>query len=380
MFLIRTFIIILFLLPLQNHLCAQVFFIRGVVVDGDTQQPLANASVFINNSTSGTVTNAAGEFQLGPFAPGEYEVVASFVGYYNLLYVANLQSASLKITFQLGRKEQQMRELLILPNETRMRYLEIFRQTLLGETIAAGRAKIKNLKEVQFAAGNNKNEVIAYCDTTLVVDNPELGYVVYFDLVDFYFNRSTGESRFFGYTRFVDKDTDGETKRKWARRRRQTYEGSSMHFFRSLANKNLKQDGFSMQNVYRKEMKRESGETITIQRNGISSMDMAVPVTEDSILHIYSDSGYRIYQLKIADWLRVVYNRTSALKSEITRNRIITGQVRDMTVSGIRPVKPPAPILIDYRGRLLTAMLFYYDGIWMYERLANMLPEDYVPE
>lgn len=376
---LRTFIIFVFFITPCKLLFAQSYFIKGVVIDGDSRQPLANSSVFINNTTNGTVTNAAGEFQLGPLAPGEYEVVASFVGYHNLLYVANLKSASLRIVFEMGKKEQQMRELLILPSETRMRYLDIFKRTLLGQTVAAERAKIKNLKDVQFAAGGNSNEIIAYCDTSLVVDNPELGYVVNFDLVDFYFNRATGESRFFGYTRFFDKDTDGETKRKWARRRKQTYEGSSMHFFRSLVNKNLIQDGFSMQNVYRKEMKRETT-TIVIGRSGSNSMDMAVPVIEDSVLHLYSDSGYRIYQLKVADWLRVVYHKSTSLKNEITKNRIITGQLKDMTVTGIRPIKPPVPILIDYRGRLLTAMSFYYDGIWMYERLANMLPEDYVPE
>ncbi|TWI80284.1 carboxypeptidase-like protein [Lacibacter cauensis] len=380
MYFIRTFIILFLLLQLSSSLYAQNFFIYGVVVDGDTQQPLANASIFINNSTSGTVTNTAGEFKLGPFVPGEYEVVASFVGYHKILYVANLHAASLKISFQMGRKEQQMRELLILPSETRMRYLEIFKRTLLGQTAAAERAKIKNLKDVQFTTGQNSSEIIAYCDTTLVVDNPELGYVINFDLVDFYFNRTTGESRFFGYTRFVDKDTEGETKRKWARRRKQTYDGSSMHFFRSLVNKNLKQEGFTMQNVYRKELKREPGETITLRSNGTSSIEVAVPVTEDSVLHLYKDSGYRIYQLKVAHWLRVLYNKNTNLKNEVTRNRIITGQMRDGTVSGIRPVKPPVPILIDYRGRLLTAMSFYHDGIWMYERLANMLPEDYVPE
>lgn len=376
---LRTLIIFILFVTPWKLLFAQSYFIKGVVIDGDSKQPLANSSVFINNTTNGTVTNAAGEFQLGPLAPGEYEIVASFVGYHNLLYVANLKSASLKIVFEMGKKEQQMRELLILPSETRMRYLDIFKRTLLGQTVAAERAKIKNLKDVQFAAGGNSNEIIAYCDTSLVVDNPELGYVVNFDLVDFYFNRATGESRFFGYTRFFDKDTDGETKRKWARRRKQTYEGSSMHFFRSLVNKNLKRDGFNMQNVYRKEMKRETT-TIVIGRSGSNSMDMAVPVIEDSVVHLYSDSGYRIYQLKVADWLRVVYHKSTSLKNEITKNRIITGQLKDMTVTGIRPIKPPVPILIDYRGRLLTAMSFYYDGIWMYERLANMLPEDYVPE
>lgn len=372
--------ILFFFLLLQSNLFAQSFFIRGVIVDGETQQPLVNASVYINNSTNGTITNAAGEFQLGPFVPGEYEVVASFVGYNNLLYVANLRSASLKITFQMGKKEQQMRELLILPNETRLRYLEIFKQTLLGQSPAGLRAKIKNLKDVQFASGSNKNEVIAYCDTTLVVDNPELGYVISFDLVDFYFNQNTGESRFFGYTRFVDKDTDGETKRKWAKRRRLAYEGSSMHFFRSIVKRNLKLDGFSMQNVYRKEMNMQPGSTVTISSSGTSSMDMAVPVTEDSLLHLYSDSGYRIYELKIADWLRVIYNKNSALKNDITKNRIVTGQLPNMTVSGIRPIKPRTPVLVDDRGRILTAMSFYYDGMWTYERLANMLPEDYEPK
>ncbi len=376
---LRTLLVFFFVLFTVN-LFAQSFYIRGLVVDGETQQPLANASVFINNSTSGTVSNAAGEFQLGPFAPGEYEVVASFIGYSKLLYVANLHAASLRITFQMGKKEQQMRELLILPSETRMRYLETFKRNLLGESSAGLRAKIKNLKDVQFAAGSNRNEIIAYCDTTLIVDNPELGYVIYFDLVDFYFNRNTGESRFYGYTRFVDKDTDGETKRKWARRRKQTYEGSSMHFFRSIINKQLKEDGFSMQNVYRQEMKREPGATIQLNTSGMKSMDIARPVTEDSILHLYSDSGYRIYELKIADWLRIIYNRNTTLKKDISRNRIITGQMVDMTVNGIRPIKPRTPVLIDYRGRILTAMSFYYDGMWAYERLANLLPEDYVPD
>lgn len=377
--LFRTILIFFFLL-VNGHVFAQSFFIRGFIVDGETQQPLANASVYINNSTSGTITNAAGEFQLGPFAPGEYEVVASFVGYSNLLYVANLRTASLKITFQLSKKDQQMRDLLILPSETRMRYLEIFKRNLLGESSAGLRSKIKNLKDVQFAAGSNKNEVIAYCDTTLVVDNPELGYVVYFDLVDFYFNRNTGESRFYGYTRFVDKDTDGDTKRKWARRRKQAYEGSSMHFFRSIVSRNLKADGFSMQNVYRQEMKKEPAATIQINASGMSSMDIAMPVTEDSILHLYSDSGYRVYELKIADWLRVLYNKNTALKKDITKNRIVGGQMVDLTVAGIRPIKPRTPVLIDDRGRTVTPMSFYYDGMWSYERLANMLPEDYKPE
>lgn len=373
--------LIIICLLLQSNSAAQSLYIRGKVLDAETGLPLSNASIFINNSTTGTISNATGEFQLGPFAPGSYEVIASFVGFDRLLYAADLQTISLRITFQMTKKDSEMRELLILPEETRMKYLEAFKRNLLGETSAAKRAKIRNLKDVQFAATQDKNEIVAYCDTTIVVDNPELGYVVHFDLVDFYLNRRTGESRFYGYTRFQEKDENGTVKRKWLKRRRDAYEGSSMHFFRSLVACTLKQEGFDMQNVYKKEMKPQPGQPVIIQASpaGINnSFNIAVPVTEDSVLRVYRESGYKIYQLKTADWLRILYNKNTDLKEDIMRSRIIGGQPRTGTVTGLRPFRPP--ILVDNRGRVLSVMGFYYEGMWSYERLANMLPEDYVPE
>ena len=122
-------LIIIFLLA-QSNLVAQSFYIKGIVIDNETSVPLANSSVFINNSTTGTVTNSAGEFQLGPFAPGTYEVITSFVGYERLLYIADIRKASMKISFRMTRREEEMRELLILPEATRLRYLEIFRKNL----------------------------------------------------------------------------------------------------------------------------------------------------------------------------------------------------------------------------------------------------------
>ena len=71
------------LLILQSS--SQQFYIRGRVSDVETQQPLKGASVYINNTTRGTTTNANGDFELGPFSPGRYEVIASFVGYESLL-------------------------------------------------------------------------------------------------------------------------------------------------------------------------------------------------------------------------------------------------------------------------------------------------------
>ena len=153
-----------------------------------------------------------------------------------------------------------------------------------------------------------------------------------------------------------------------------------MHFYRSLVQRKLKEEQFAVQNIYKKEMKREGGvpQNITLNLGGSNSIDIAVPVTEDSLLRVYSDSGYTIYEIKTADRLRILYAKNTALKQDITKNRIVGGQPRDGTVSGLRPFQPP--ILVDYRGRLLTPMAAYNDGMWAFERLANMLPEDYEPE
>ena len=212
---------------MQQLAVAQSFYIRGKVLDGETLAPLKNASVYINNSTKGAITDDNGEFQLGPLQAGHYELVASYVGFEALLYSVDITAGGFKITFQLSKKEKQMRELLILPNETRVRYLKIFKDNLLGFTNAAQSCKIKNLSEVQFAAGSNKNEVIAYADTSLIIENPELGYIIHFTIIDFYYNRSTGLSYFSGYTRYEDMNKEGEQKRRWKRRRNDTYEGSS---------------------------------------------------------------------------------------------------------------------------------------------------------
>ena len=59
-------------------------------------------------------------------------------------------------------------------------------------------------------------------------------------------------------------------------------------------------------------------------------------------------------------------------------NRSVGGQPRTGPITGSRTFRHP--ILVDNRGRVLSAMGFYYEGVWSYERLANMLPEDYVPD
>ncbi|MFN9782027.1 MAG: carboxypeptidase-like regulatory domain-containing protein, partial [Sphingobacteriales bacterium] len=56
----KILIIILCLLPAS--LFAQGYRVSGTVIDAQTRQPLAGASVFCQNTTIGTLTNSNGEF------------------------------------------------------------------------------------------------------------------------------------------------------------------------------------------------------------------------------------------------------------------------------------------------------------------------------
>ena len=342
-------------------------------MDGETQQPLKGASVYINNSTKGTVTNDNGEFQLGPFEPGRYEVVATFVGYEPLLYTAEIRTATFRINFQMDKKGAMLTEVLVLPDALRKKYLEILKQNILGFTASAERCRIRNLNEVEFVAGDSKDEIKAFTEDELVIDNPDLGYTIYFQLVEFYFNKSNSTNYFFGYTRFVDKEA-GELKKKFIRRRKEAYIGSTMHFFRSLVKKELEKEGFNVTQVIMSDRKKDSSQTnITTQKIAIGTKTV-----EDSMIRIYPDSLYKIYELRLGDGWRINYNGNTELKKQILQKSLGGFQPPAVTACGLRLKDSPA--LLNEKGLLLTPMNLYFDGIWAYERLANMLPDDYVYE
>src|SRR6186997_2960712 len=291
----RSVLFLLFFSFVQNSF-SQQFYIRGRVTDIETQLPLKGASVYINNTTKGSTTNDKGDFELGPFQPGRYEVVASFVGYDALLYSAEIKSSNLRISFKVEKKEEVLREVLVLSSELRKRYLDIFKQFVIGQTIAAERCQIKNIEEVQFASGETKDEIMAYTEKALVIENPELGYTIHFDLLAFSYNKVTSAAYFYGYTRFVDWGKD-EKKQKWIRKRQDAYEGSTVHFFRSLVNKQLTKERFTVYQLLntKKEKKDSAGITINIQKNN-QGMQMASKAIEDSMIRIYPDSVYKLYE------------------------------------------------------------------------------------
>ena len=59
----------------------QAAAIRGVVLDKETKEPLIGATVQINGTTTGAITDVDGKFELGGLRNGTYQLVISYISY-----------------------------------------------------------------------------------------------------------------------------------------------------------------------------------------------------------------------------------------------------------------------------------------------------------
>ena len=67
-------------LALQSYSQRNEYLIHGKVTDQSTGLPLAGASVFCQNTTMGTISNAEGEFRM-VVPNGGYDLVVSYTSY-----------------------------------------------------------------------------------------------------------------------------------------------------------------------------------------------------------------------------------------------------------------------------------------------------------
>ena len=104
----------LFLFLLFNIATIAQINIAGKVVNDQTGSPVQGASVYFNNTSIGTNTNAAGQFSLQNSNVVNAELIISCVGYELLVFkigAATIQNKN--FTFKLAVKEQQLRDVLI---------------------------------------------------------------------------------------------------------------------------------------------------------------------------------------------------------------------------------------------------------------------------
>lgn len=230
-------IIVLCILLVPKFLLAQIY--SGIIIDMDSEIPLANANVFLAGTLTGTTTNKDGYFELNTNGNISVPVVFSFVGYTTrVLSFYELASDSI---IKLKKDVLEIEEINVKSNSSgwsRGRMMQVFKEEFLGTSINALFCNIENGNDIYLYYNSDTKVLHANSRKPIVIENKLLGYRVYY-LLD-YFRKSDSTIQFKGYCRFEELNIVKDRRKNTIEQQRgKTYLGSIMHFIRYLHNENL---------------------------------------------------------------------------------------------------------------------------------------------
>lgn len=310
--------------------------IYGSVYSAKDSTALEGVSVYFDGTSLGTVTNRDGNFRIGKNQAGAAPLVISFLGFEKLILNISEKTVDLPNVY-LEEKEEMLAEVLIEPDTwSREKKLRIFKREFLGNSIAAADCKIKNEEAIKLYYSPTKNVLSAEISEPLIIINKHLGYRVVFDLSFFevqFLNspNSLSSKRMVLYegTSFFE-ELRKRPRKRFFENRGLSYSGSSLLFMRSLAQHRLKENRFR---IFHKSFETEP---------------------------------YRFFELsktKEGTLVKLLAEKLSILYYDLEQSGLET----------------KSEFTIDNLGNHTPPMAVIFSGEMSHNRLANMLPLDYVP-
>jgi hypothetical protein len=344
--------------------------IRGNVVSAETGKPIAGVSIFISNTSRGTVTDDKGEFVLRNIPTGKYILVISNVGYQT--DQEPIDSRSLKPFYNISMrvKTDDLSEVTVraYDQEGWKRWGEFFREYFIGTSAFSKQCKIVNPEAVRIHYNKNKKILSAFSDGPILIENRALGYLLQVNLENFRMDFISQHILFNIFPLFKEMDGTPRDKKQWAANRKLAYYGSLMHFYRALFRGRVKEEGFSMHHF--------------------AHPDSTETAADPSYIIAVRDSNAMILDFK--DVVKVTYLRKAVPEEYLSDYGLDPTNPEDktlhtMTRSNVNgwtttlELTNRAPIEVFANGSSLnTDMQFVGFWIW-WQKMATLLPFDYDP-
>ncbi|HEX2869276.1 MAG TPA: carboxypeptidase-like regulatory domain-containing protein [Ignavibacteriales bacterium] len=319
--------------------------VKGKVTDLETKEPLTSATVFLENTTYGTASDITGSYEILNVEPGSYHLIISMVGYEIKRIPVRITAGShLELEIKLKQRPVVLGQVNVtgnLPDEWND-YIDIFTREFIGKGKFSGDVKLLNPEVINFRKDEKTKNLIAFSDSIIILENKALGYKLFVVLEKFSYSVA-GDVDYLTRVRFQElKAESDDEKSEWKDNRLYCYLGSQRHFFSSLINKRLFDEGFQVRKGY----------MITLSSGGGS-----VVSEEDFNLEAFG-----------GEFLRV--NLDMSLKVEYTG--------RNSAVTFITPGFPYF-ILLDSQGNRVDANNLKVTGGWAEQRMSFALPYNYLP-
>lgn len=368
--------------------------LSGQVLDAQTSKPLEMANVFFANTTVGMPTNAQGKFAFPTLKPGSYTLVVSYLGYQLYKQAITVADAPQTFIIQLAPTTNQLSEVVVRPHRNRPADYARFVQRFLGSSSFSKQCKIRNPDGVVVEYDDQKKALTAYTPYQLQVDNEALGYRVTFYDLDFRVSYGQQTTYTDSQVSFQDLTPRNERqRRRWAENRQRAYQGSFMHFLRSVYHDEVAAAGFRVQRLQREVNKRRAwADTFMLTRSTLGVQNRGLPMAvvhalrEPPITSALSPDELPIDSLRRWQapraWLRfrgllaVTYEGE---EKDPAYQRLFPGSRGDARAqrSVVHLRAPEAEVAAA--GVVRTVGAVVTEGYWGFERVGELLPQDYQP-
>jgi hypothetical protein len=345
-------------------LLAQARMLSGRILDAATQKPLVGVTVFLEGSTLKSMTDGDGNFLLACSDNTHGLLIASHLGYTTQAVSTNLFIPGENRVISLRPRSYNLATATIKvkgkKDPNRAYYLKLFTDSFLGVSEASKSCTILNLDAVRFKTktnnGLNRFTLLATADTVLIVQNKRLGYEMHYTLIQFSWSKTS--SSFYGFPLFIDNIQTYPDSSRIRSEREKAYRGSSMHFFRSLYNQSLLQEGF---------------------RVFIASNDSSGGIAPYNLRDLTEKKGIQAAcYLNTPILIRYIKDGEEAYYISHTRNFGGLRSIKDQQSSYVKP--SGSPIVFYPDGTLKDPSQLQISGYWSYRLAADWLPIDFQPK
>lgn len=230
--------------------------ITGTVIDYKTQQPLEAVSVYFDNTTIGTTTNAEGRFSISYNDAIQSVLIISYLGYQKEI-ISNYRSQN-NITVLLKETFDSLAEVVIIADDglTREQKLKIFRREFLGKSAFANSCKILNEDDLVLRYFKNQRKLNVSSKAPIIFRNNSLQYEVSYDInvfeIDFINVKVTEGFEIYDVKTVIYegslfyKNLENYNEQTAKRNRDKAYKGSVIEFIRAIYNDELNTKGYQI--------------------------------------------------------------------------------------------------------------------------------------
>lgn len=356
----KTLFFILLIIAFGN-VFSQDFTVSGKVVDSATNEPLAFASVFCQNTTLGTTTNKEGSFYLS-VKNGGYDLIITYTGYRSHLIRIGPEIKTTGLEIALVKEEKSIEEVVIRSsNEVKNgweKYGKFFLENFIGSTPFASQTTLLNPEVLHFYYFKRSDKLKVLADSALIISNNALGYTIRYNLDSFLFMYKTDICSYRGFAFYEERTASEDSVKHWKKNREKAYFGSRLHFMHSYFDSSLTDVGFRIALLDEEDDKKFNSIAEPYDTTWFTSADS---VNEVDIYYPRRISITYLKQTPENEYLK---------KYKLPMN--IGVQISYIDMLDV--------ITIKQNG-------YYYDqrdwinfGYWSWKNIADQVPNDYTPD